>query len=213
MSTTPSPSPSRPHSRQSSIHSRHISQPSRLRQSFAASSDDSPNNTETAPKASAEEPTELRPSEESNTSTLISKAAGSARNKIVDGYFRFYGRSNCNNCESGECEHGMLSPRASSAHGSQDDTNKGRNAASFGGKFDSRGGDTIHSLLGDAVTDGLIGERRGRGENGDDDGIKKLSTTEWLAQKHGITNKRRMCVSQFVKWDSWSKAGTPCSSR
>ena len=52
----------------------------------------------------------------------------------------------------------------------------------------------VHNLLGDAVADGLIGETVGRKDLDDDSGIKRMSTTEWLARTHGITRKRIMYV-------------------
>ena len=52
----------------------------------------------------------------------------------------------------------------------------------------------MHNLLGDAVADGLIGETAGRKDLDDDSGIKKMSTTEWLARRHGITRRRIMYV-------------------
>lgn len=62
---------------------------------------------------------------------------------------------------------------------------------SFGGAFpgtpDSTEGDApdaAHALLGDAVADGLMNSGNGN----------KMSTTRWLAERHGIKNKRIMYV-------------------
>lgn len=190
MSANPPPSRphSRPHSRQSSLHGRYVNQPSRLRQSHVASSGEPPEQSGNIQNSSTDESGTLQNSEES-TGTLASKAPTSVRDKVVDGYFSVWGRSSCNYCENGECEHGLLSPRA------WDDSTTERGNGSYGGKFDSHGGDTMHSVLGDAITDGLIGERVGREDPEDDGAIKKMSTTDWLARKHGVIRRRTMCVS------------------
>lgn len=208
MSPTPSPSPhtrphsrphSRSHSRQSSLHGRHVNQPSRLRQSHVANSDELPEQSRSTQNSSTDESGTLQNSEE-GTGTLASRAATSVRDKVVDGYFRVWGGSGCNSCGNGECEHGLLSPRAwddsttGGGHGSY-----GGKFDSHGGKFDSHGGDTMHSVLGDAVTDGLIGERVGRENQEDDGGIKHTSTTNWLARKHGVIHRRRMYVGQTFR--------------
>ena len=167
--------PLRSHSRQTSL----VNHPSRLRQSHAADSDP-------APDSFVDEPTTLRHSEESTGSTLVN-AATSARDRLVDGYFRISARSSCNNCGTGDCEHGILSPQIF------DHSNPKRRSDSYGGKLDSHG-NVIHSVLGDAVADGLIGgnvEREDHGENGE---TNKMSTTDWLARRHGITGRRSMYV-------------------
>ena len=57
----------------------------------------------------------------------------------------------------------------------------------------------MHSILGDAVTDGLIGEGVGRENQEDDATIKMTSTTDWLARKHGVIRRRTMYVSQAFR--------------
>lgn len=65
----------------------------------------------------------------------------------------------------------------------------------FGGRYP--GDDTDNTpgaatpLLGDSVTDGLLG---GHG--------KHSSTTSWLADMHGIRNKKMMCVSWLLRWET-----------
>ena len=191
MSANPPPSRphSRTHSRQSSFHGRHVNQPSRLRQSQVPGSGEPLENNQ---NSSTDESGTLQNSEES-TGMLASKAAASARNKVVDGYFRMVGRSNCNYCGNGECEHGLMSPRV------WDDSISERGNGSYGGKFDAHGGDMMHSVLGDAVTDGLIGERVGREDQEEEDAIKKTSTTAWLARKHGVIRRRTMYVRQAFR--------------
>lgn len=194
MSSTPSRSRSHSHShsRQSSIHSRHVNQPSRLRQSHAVNSNNSLPQDGDRCDSPANETTTVQNSEESTASTLVSKATGSERDKLVDGYFRISGRSKCNSCGTGDCEHGVLSPRA------WDDSNTERDSGSYGGKYDLHGGDMVHSVLGDAGTDGLVGERIGRGDHGEVDGLNKMSTANWLAREHGISKRRTMYVGSTI---------------
>ena len=176
------PSPFRSHSRQSSL----VNQPSNLRQSHAANSDPTPGSTREGQESSVDEPSTLHHSEDSAYSTLIN-AATSARDRLVEGYFQLSAQSSCNNCESGDCEHGRLSPQIC------DHSSTERRSDSYGGKLDSRG-DIMHSILGDAVTDGLIGESLGREGHGGNGETNKMSTTEWLARRHGITRRRAMYV-------------------
>lgn len=141
-------------------------------------------------------PTTQQSSEESTASTLVT-AAASARERVVSSYHRLCGHAGCNGDEA-ECEHGILSPRASSApHDWGDSTD--RRSGSQGGRLDSRGGDLLHGVLGDAITDGLLGKGASNGgKNNDEQGIKHTSTTEWLAQRHNVRGKRRMYV-QFTE--------------
>ena len=192
MSSTPSSS--RPPSRQSSLNSRYINQPSRLRQSQSATPERSSEQHEGQHASSTHEPLPPRSSEASNATTLANKSPTTARDRIVESYFRLSGKSGCNNCASGDCEHGTLSPRPRAALESWNHSVAGGKDDTFGGKFDSRGGDIVHNLLGDAVADGLIGETAGRGDPDDDSGIKRMSTTEWLARRHGIKRRRTMYV-------------------
>ena len=192
MSSTPSSS--RPPSRQSSLHSRYINQPSRLRQSQSATPERPSEQHEGQHASSTHEPLPPRDPEAGNPVTLVSRSATTARDKIVESYFWLSGKSSCNNCGSGDCEHGTLSPRPRGALESWNHSAAGGKDDSYGGKFDSRGGDIVHNLLGDAVADGLVGETTGRGNPDDDSGIKRMSTTEWLARRHGITRRRTMYV-------------------
>lgn len=196
MSSTPSPP--RPHSRQSSIHSRYINQPSRLRQLYSPTSNTPLEQGRDRPSSSAEEPRAPHDSEASTASTLVNKTVTTARDKIVESYFRLAGSSSCNNCGSGVCEHGALSPHPRGTYENWDDTVSQRSNGSYGGRFDARGGDTMHSLLGDAVADGLIGDTIGSEDQDDFGGIKKTSTTERLARTHGITKTRRMYVRRMA---------------
>ncbi|KAK7725684.1 hypothetical protein SLS57_003750 [Botryosphaeria dothidea] len=65
----------------------------------------------------------------------------------------------------------------------------------FGGRYP--GDDTANtpeaaqSLLGESVTDGLLG------------GQGKTSTTSWLAERHGIRNKRMMYLAYYIPIFNW----------
>lgn len=143
-------------------------------------------------------------SEESKASTLVKAIAASARERVVNSYHRLCDHSGCNESGNGECEHGILSPHASSLHRAWEDSTE-RGSGSFGGKFDSRGGDLTHEVLGDAVTDGLLGGRRGQAGDDDGPGNKHTSTTEWLATKHNVKGRRKMYVrkNKAIQGQSW----------
>lgn len=92
-------------------------------------------------------------------------------------------------CGSENCAHGTFSPRPSTqrSYGSFASQHE---RDSFGGRYpeslgeDEISADVAHGLLGDRTADGLLG---GQG--------KKMSTTRYLARKHGIKNERTMCVA------------------
>lgn len=73
---------------------------------------------------------------------------------------------------------------------------------SFGGAFpgithaaDGDAPDAAHALLGDAFADGLLhaGDR------------KKMSTTRWLAERHGIKSQRFMYLQYYVPVLNWTR--------
>ena len=138
-------------------------------------------------------------------------------------------------CQQEECEHGLLSPHASRPTSSDSDrpqhtsSNDGRaqdsdyfpthmgyepqhadsgNGGVFGGRHAGET-DLRHTILGDALADGVLGSGTGgqldgvnngkdgrgnEGEEGDGDG-GTISTTQWLARRHGVKGRRRMYVS------------------
>lgn len=182
----PSHAHAKPSSRTSASSDQQAQSASRLRQTQPATSRSPPVSLR---NVSAEQ----HGSEESRASTLVKATATSARERIVSSYHRLCGHSSCNESGNGECEHGLLSPRASSVHHAWEDSTE-RGSGSFGGKFNSRGGDLTHEVLGDAVTDGLFGGRRGQIGDDDEHGTKHTSTTEWLATTHNIKGRKRMYV-------------------
>lgn len=89
---------------------------------------------------------------------------------------------------SGPCDHGTFSPRLESRAGSF------RNEYGFGGsppqgQEDGGSKSTFGSFLEN------VGMRNG--------GKKKMSTTNWLAERHGITNKKFMYVLYPQAWGAW----------
>lgn len=95
-------------------------------------------------------------------------------------------------CGSENCAHGTFSPRPLSprqgsymSYGSFDSSaisHKGFGGTYEGGNTDGEDVDPSHSLLGDAIADGVMGGGHG----------PKMSTTEWLAKKHGVRSRRMM---------------------
>jgi hypothetical protein len=75
---------------------------------------------------------------------------------------------------------------------------------SFGGAFpglsrspagEGEAPDAAHALLGDAFADGVM-------NSGD---RKKMSTTRWLAERHGIKSQRMMYLQYYVPVLSWTR--------
>ena len=190
---------SQPHSRPyASRDSSSYSHPTLRRQPQTSSHDSliSTNDEHQAPQLGSEDRAASNP---------VIAAAASARERVVNSYNRFCGHSDCNASGDGDCEHGILSPRASSVKGSWDDSTE-RGSGSYGGKFDSRGGDMVHGVLGDAITDGLLGEGRGRqGKDDGEQGIKHTSTTDWLAREHHVKGRRKMYVLMSKTRDNLSR--------
>ena len=75
----------------------------------------------------------------------------------------------------------------------------------FGGRHAGET-DLRHGILGDALADGLLGSGAGgplegakdgegrRGDGGEDGNGEPISTTQWLARKHGVRGRRLMYV-------------------
>ena len=100
-----------------------------------------------------------------------------ARTRLLEDYHR--GAA----CGSRNCDHGTFSPRLGS---SQNSISSGLDfGGRFGGDIGEDGGDSDgrRGILGDTFVGGLFG--KGRRD-------KKMSTTQWLASKHGVTNQRTM---------------------
>lgn len=83
------------------------------------------------------------------------------------------------------------------------------NGGVFGGRYAGER-DLRHGILGDAVADGVLGDgtgdENGKDSDGDDQARRKwkgtvavMSTTQWLAKRHGITRRRTMYVLRSLQ--------------
>ncbi|KAF2731527.1 high affinity sulfate transporter 1 [Polyplosphaeria fusca] len=104
-------------------------------------------------------------------------------------------------CGSENCNHGSLSPRpwTHRSYGSIDSTMSregfgGRYPGGLGGQH-GEGADPTHALLGDTVADGVLGGGSGQ----------KMSTTKYLAKRHGIKNSRTMYLAYYIPIINWSR--------
>ena len=111
-----------------------------------------------------------------------------ARTRLLQDYSRAHA------CGSDSCSHGTFSPRvASPSQGSIVSSNNG-----FGGRYnggineDGVAPSRTHRWFGDAFTDGVMSGGRG----------STMSTTKWLAMKHGVKNRRTMSEAPC-----WSRVG------
>jgi hypothetical protein len=95
-------------------------------------------------------------------------------------------------CGSENCNHGTFSPRPTTfrSYGSISSDHEGFGGRYLGGLGTSTGdgADVTHALLGDTVADGLLGGKKG----------KKMSTTRFLALRHGIKSEKQMQVMSKV---------------
>lgn len=95
-------------------------------------------------------------------------------------------------CGEQNCTHGAMSPRPRLVRGyGSFATQSEFSQDGYGGRYPEglgdgvgNSGDNVHGVFGDAVTDGLMGPGQGN----------KMSTTQWLAKRHGVKNSRIMCV-------------------
>lgn len=225
VTSPPSSPPSRPiRSRNSSINSLTgrdsyaPTNPSRLRTSIVpgdASNPETPGDTERAGFGSTENPVEKRlsvPYIEAEGIRPRNAAGASAVENDVDTEVvspismlgersRLLTSENwdaASGCGSINCRHGTFSPRPDSprSYGSIDSANGF--AAPYsggGGRSYNDNGDVRQELLDDAVREELF-----RAENG-----RHLSTTEWLAKRHGIKTSPLMYMSYYVPLFNWAR--------
>ncbi|KAF2004600.1 hypothetical protein P154DRAFT_531199 [Amniculicola lignicola CBS 123094] len=104
-------------------------------------------------------------------------------------------------CGSENCNHGTFSPRpwTNRSYGS---IGSEHSRDGFGGRFpgaadaaDGESSDAAHALLGDAFADGVMG-----GGN-----AHKMSTTSFLANRHGIKNQRIMYLAYYIPIINWGR--------
>ena len=127
-------------------------------------------------------------------------AAASVTTRLLESYHRKQP-----SCDDSQCDHGTFTPSyAESSSGGRDDSG-------FGGPNrdeemrDGERGDLTHRLLGDAITDGLLGgssrpkHRRWESWVSWSSGNGKgMSTTAWLAETHGIKGKKKMFLNYYI---------------
>lgn len=216
-----SPTGSRPATprKLSNAHSQHNpSTPSRLKHSHA------PGSSPEQPSPTFETPASRFPSHRRTDSSEDSvNNPPSTPSPLRPRHWRNYSTHNCSQPEGEPCEHGAFSPmiRPTSPPTSVTSTLDDASDHGFGGRY-ARGQSIaggVNGVLGDAVGDTVFGDGNifggggedgkhvGRAESwrrwwagGDGDGKggtgnRIMSTTRWLATKHGIKNKRRMYVS------------------
>ena len=199
-SSSPSSSPRRPlHARQSSQHAPLT--PSRLRESLIQSpvdkmaklpSREAERERQYSPLSSPplqpqpDEPLTAAGDDQEEDSGLIqgdiiepSQAESNARTRLLEDYHR--GAV----CGSRNCNHGTFSPRLRS---SQNSISSGQDQGGRYGGGDGEDGGAAHQSnrpLGDSIADTIFGGSRRD---------KRMSTTQWLAFKHGIKNQRLLSV-------------------
>ncbi|OQN97828.1 hypothetical protein B0A48_16138 [Cryoendolithus antarcticus] len=133
-------------------------------------------------------------------------AAGenTARSKLVEDAKNWHIPTH-HNCGEENCDHGTISPRPRflPGYGSflEPMTPSGSDDG-FGGRFPQGLGegvngsaDNVHGVLGDAVTDGLLGRRGGN----------KTSTTQWLAKRNNVKHNRLMYFLYYLPCSNWIK--------
>jgi hypothetical protein len=96
----------------------------------------------------------------------------------------------------GPCNHGTFSPRLGSRAESV------RSGHGFGG-FPSGGGNPGEGEGSRGIFESMMENLGMKNSNGG--GKKKMSTTNWLAEQHGITNTRTMYFSYYIPFLAWVK--------
>ena len=134
--------------------------------------------------ASAHEEGLVASPQEADIDNPVDAEAISAHGRLLESY-----NNSQEVCGSKDCNHGTFSPRP----GTMNSSSTARSRHGFGGRYpggiDGDGvgdnADAAHGVLGDAFTDGVYGGGRGP---------KKMSTTKWLAQRHGVKGTKMMYV-------------------
>ena len=235
-----SPTPSQPSTplRSRSLSQHHPSTPSRLKHSHgpgSSSQDELDSPTFQTPASRLPPPlypsnTDQRSNQPEDRPGRLSPNATQLRPR----HWRNYSTHNCSQAEGETCEHGSLSPKIRpssprSINSTLDDVN------SFGGRY-ARSQSIVggpNTVLGDAIGDTLFGDGRffsgdggaedgkeqgqsggwsrwwGRGDR-KDRGRNTMSTTRWLATKHGIQHKRRLCVFT-IPLKNWKESYKPAN--
>lgn len=103
-------------------------------------------------------------------------------------------------CGSENCNHGTLSPRPGT-HGSYGSISSDMSRDGFGERFPGGFGngpgksvDNGHGILGDTITDGILGGNSG----------SKMSITQALANWHGIRHRGLMYLAYYIPVFNWA---------
>lgn len=206
-SQTPRPSSPPPHQRP--LHARQLSQhapltPSRLREFVAQSpvdkmarlsSQDAERPRQNSPLSSPplqpqrDEPSSAAMDSPAENDTMAqgqivepTQGESTARTRLLEDYYR--GAA----CGSRNCNHGTFSPRPRSYQNSISSGHDPSGRYGGGSGEDADGADRSSRLLGDSFAETIFGGPRRD---------KKMSTTQWLALKHGIKNRRLLSVLSF----------------
>jgi hypothetical protein len=107
------------------------------------------------------------------------EAEPDARTRLLEDYHR--GAA----CGSRNCNHGTFSPRLRSYQNSISSGNDPVGRYGSGIEGDGGAADGSSRLFGDTLSDTIFGEQRRD---------KNMSTTQWLALKHGVKNRRLLLV-------------------
>jgi hypothetical protein len=107
------------------------------------------------------------------------QAEPNARTRLLEDYHR--GAA----CGSRNCNHGTFSPRPRSYQNSVSSGNDPVGGYRSGIEGDGSAADPSSHLFGDTFADNIFGERRRD---------KSMSTTQWLAFKRGVKNRRLLSV-------------------
>ncbi|KAL5389414.1 hypothetical protein DPSP01_002314 [Paraphaeosphaeria sporulosa] len=97
-------------------------------------------------------------------------------------------------CGEENCNHGAMSPRPASSKSYGSFNTDGGFGGRYPGAIDPRTGeaaDATHALLGDAFADGVLGGRAGK------------STTQYLAERHGVKHKKLMYIAYYIPIVNW----------
>ncbi|KAI7510220.1 putative cytochrome P450 [Hortaea werneckii] len=104
------------------------------------------------------------------------------------------------NCGDEGCSHGSFSPRPRLVRGygsfaTYDTAASAESTGGYGGPYNAPAGasgiDGVQGAVGDAMTDGLLGQP------------SKKSTTHHLAKQHGVKNTRWMYLSYYLPITTW----------
>lgn len=183
------PPPRASHSRASSTASARLAHapttPSQLRHAHA-------------PSDRSSSPEDLMHHQPPQASALDMDLEPTARTRLLDHHDWDAGSA----CADANCTHAAASPRPPMGRNYGSFAGSVHSENSFGGAFpaiadtaDGDAPDAAHALLGDAFADGLLNAGNSQ----------KMSTTRWLAERHGIKNKRIMYLQYYIPVLNWTR--------